>query len=217
MAVWFFGRRPLRILLSFAASILFVAAFGTISPAVAAQVTPVSIGDTHPERSIVPTTKLWVGIDSISKPVAAPMPEPGGTDLPPVVPAAEQAPVTPSARPPVIVAPHLNDAARGGLRKRTVLLPMFISLASLQFYDAYSTVTALNRGMAEGNPVMLGVTRNTGAFAGVKVATSVTMIYAANRLWNHHHRAAAIAVMGISNVVAALVATNNAAALEGRR
>jgi uncharacterized protein DUF5658 len=208
------GRHPVRILLSFPVSVSLVAAFGSISPAVAREVTGVPITDTYTER-VIPTVRSLVPLTGSTHEPAIPVLDSSSLDLSSAIArAVELAFDAQAAQLPVNVAPHLTDAHAGSLQKRLILLPLCVSLAGLQLYDVYSTVTALNRGFVEGNPVMIGLTGHPLALAGVKAATSTTMIYTANRLWNHHHRTAAIALIGISNAVAALVATNNAAALQ---
>jgi hypothetical protein len=95
------------------------------------------------------------------------------------------------------------------------LVSLYAGFAALQAYDIYSTSAALARGGREGNPLMVGVAGHPAAFIAVDAATTGLSIYAAERLWRHHHRAKAVALMAISNGVMAVVAAHNASVLRG--
>lgn len=81
----------------------------------------------------------------------------------------------------------------------------------------FSTKQGLARGARETNPLMQGVVGNTGAFVAVKAAAAVGAIYAAERLWKKNNKAAAVALMVVSNGVLAVVAANNARTLRQLR
>ena len=102
--------------------------------------------------------------------------------------------------------------------ERGSLLPaMYLGLATLNAYDAYSTNRALKSGAIEANPVMRGVAGNPAALWAVKGGVTALSIYAAERLWRENHRVAAIAVMAVTNGMMATVAAQNARVLQGQR
>ncbi|MGB7219145.1 MAG: DUF5658 family protein [Vicinamibacterales bacterium] len=89
---------------------------------------------------------------------------------------------------------------------------LYVSLAALQAFDAYSTARGLSSGAQEGNPIMQHVARNTVGFVALKAATAVVPMVLAERMWKHN-KVGAIALMVAANGVAAVVGANNARVL----
>jgi hypothetical protein len=106
---------------------------------------------------------------------------------------------------PLVVAPPRPDG-RGGL------VALSVASAALQGLDAYTTLAALNRGAQEANPMMRGAASNPAVFVAVKSSMTAATIYAAHRLWPRN-KAAAIAVLAISNGVMATVVAHNVSVL----
>ena len=119
-----------------------------------------------------------------------------------------------SAAAPAIVVPARVERA---LARPAVLPALYVGYAALQAYDVYSTRQALGRGAREANPLMQGVVGNQGAFVALKAGVAAGTILAAERLWKHDKKAAAIGVMVASNVVATMVASRNARTLRQLR
>jgi len=109
-------------------------------------------------------------------------------------------------------AVHIGRASRGA-----VLPSLYVSLAGLQAYDAYSTVTGLRRGAVEANGVMKNVAGNPAALLGVKAGVTAASIVLAERLWKQNRRVAAIATMIATNGVMAAVAARNGSVLRAQR
>ncbi len=99
----------------------------------------------------------------------------------------------------------------------SVLPAMYVSLAALQGYDAYSTLRAVKQGAVEVNPVLRGVVGNPAALLAVKGAATFASIYATERVWREHHRRAAIVLMVVTNSTMAVIAAHNASVLRARR
>jgi Domain of unknown function (DUF5658) len=100
---------------------------------------------------------------------------------------------------------------------RPAVLPMlYVSLAGLQAYDAYSTTMGLSLGARELNPLMRGVAGNTTALWTVKTASTAASIWAAERLWRRNRTAAVLAMVAVNSVMAT-VAARNAATLQRLR
>lgn len=112
-----------------------------------------------------------------------------------------------STPPPV----HFGEPRRGGL-----LPVLYVSLAGLNAYDAYSTTKGLSRGARESNPVMRGAAGSPAAIWAIKGGVTGASIMVAERLWRAHKRPQAIGVMIISNGLMAAVAARNASVLRGR-
>lgn len=104
------------------------------------------------------------------------------------------------------------------LGRRPGLLPaLYVGTAALQAYDAYSTLTVLNRGGAEQNPLMKGVVKSPVAFVALKAGIATASIMAAERMWKSNNRVGAIVTMVASNGFMAYVAAHNARALHATR
>ena len=124
-------------------------------------------------------------------------------------------------------APSLTAAATGGrdssavtfapresgLQRPAVLPALYASSALLQGYDAYSTLTVLNSGGVEQNPLMRGVTRHPAAFVALKAGVATASIMAAEQMWKRNNRAGAILTMVATNSVMLMVAAHNARVL----
>ena len=100
---------------------------------------------------------------------------------------------------------------------RATLVALSAGSISLQAYDAYSTITALHLGASEANPAMRGVARRPAALIAVKAGVATTTIYAGTQLWRRHHRVAALALMGATTGVMAVVAAHNASVVRTMR
>ncbi len=134
------------------------------------------------------------------------------------VPGAEPDPVpiiTPDdSAPSSPTLPPIDKA-----RRPAALPVLYVSLAGLQVYDAYSTTRGLSQGARELNPLMRGIAGNSAALWTVKAATTASSILVAERLWKRNRTAAILTMLALNGVVAS-VATHNWATLrrtgEGR-
>lgn len=101
-------------------------------------------------------------------------------------------------------------------QKRPLILPaLYLSLGVLQGMDVYTTTRNLKAGASELNPLMEPVAGNVFALTAVKVASTATSIYIAERLWKKN-RFAAIAAMVASNVIVTAVVAKNFGPVPGR-
>lgn len=104
-----------------------------------------------------------------------------------------------------------------GARQRPSVLPvLYVSLAALQGFDAYSTTTGLSRGAQEGNPMMRGVAGNSAAFWAVKAGSTAASIWFAERLWKTNRVGAIVTRVAVNGMMAS-VAARNASVLKAVR
>jgi hypothetical protein len=101
----------------------------------------------------------------------------------------------------------------GRSNSRGVLPALYLSLAGLNAFDAYSTTRGLAGGATESNPLMKPMAGNPAVLWAVKGAVTATSIVMAERLWKSNRKAQAVAVMVISNGMMAMVAARNASVL----
>lgn len=101
-------------------------------------------------------------------------------------------------------------------RNRVGLTALSVTSAALQGLDAYTTLTAINRGAVEANPLMRGAVRNPAVLMAVKSSMTAATIYAAQRLWPRN-KAAAVALLAVSNGVMATVVAHNMSVIQQMR
>ena len=98
-----------------------------------------------------------------------------------------------------------------------MLAQLYVSLASLQAYDGYSTLRGVNNGAQEANALVSAFAGKPAAFWAIKGGSSALSIYMAEKLWRRHRRAEAIATMVIANGVMGVIAVRNTAVLRSQR
>jgi hypothetical protein len=89
-----------------------------------------------------------------------------------------------------------------------MLKSLYASTAVMQALDVHSTMSVLNRGGGEANPLMSGVVRNKAAFIGVKAAVATGTILAAREIGKRNKVAAIATLVGINSVYALVVQHN---------
>jgi len=98
----------------------------------------------------------------------------------------------------------------------SALPALYVSLASLQAYDGYSTTRGVRNGATEANPLVGGLAGQPAAFWTVKALSTVTTIYFAEQLWRQHKRGQAIMTMVVANAVMGAVAAHNMSVINSR-
>jgi hypothetical protein len=92
---------------------------------------------------------------------------------------------------------------------RPLVLPaLYVSFGALQALDAHSTLRALDRGQAEGNPLMRGIVSQPAAVVGIKAATTAGTIYLTEKLWRRHRTAAIVLMVAVNAGYLAIVTHN---------
>ena len=117
---------------------------------------------------------------------------------------------------PVFAADPPASLAATPLERPAALPVLYTTLAGLQIYDGYSTLSGRARGAREANPLMQWMTASPARFWTVKAATTAASIVVAERLWKHN-KAGAIATMAAVNGVAVMVAARNGSVLKRTR
>ena len=92
--------------------------------------------------------------------------------------------------------------------KSRLMNSLYASTAVMQALDVHSTLSALNSGGVEANPMMSGLTRNKAAFIAVKAAVATSTILATRQLAKRNKVAAVVTLVAI-NTAYAFVASNN--------
>ena len=106
----------------------------------------------------------------------------------------------------IVAAPAAVVRPRGA--SRAALMPFNVSLAALEAFDVHTTMTALDRGAVEANPMMGGLVQNRAAFMAVKAGTTAGAIYLADRLRTRSRVGAFMLMAGFNSLYATVVANN---------
>jgi hypothetical protein len=88
------------------------------------------------------------------------------------------------------------------------LAGLYASTVTLQMLDVRSTYAVIQRGGAEGNPLMVGVVQNRSAFIAMKAGIAASTILAAHALAKRSKVAAVVTLVAVNSVYASVVAHN---------
>jgi Domain of unknown function (DUF5658) len=110
-----------------------------------------------------------------------------------------------------LIRPVPVEPAPSTTKRPAALLPLYVSFAALQFIDLHSTLSALEGGAREGNPVFAG--RSPAAMLAVKAGVAVGTTFAVERLRKRSPRTAVVLMIALNSAYAAVVANNYAIAL----
>jgi hypothetical protein len=102
---------------------------------------------------------------------------------------------------------------------RPAILPaLYVALGAMQAWDVYSTRVAMGAGAREANPTAAVFSQNTGSLLGLKLATTASTVFFAERLWKKNKVGAIVMLVAINGATAAVSMHNmrNARALSTR-
>lgn len=105
-------------------------------------------------------------------------------------------------------APIARAAAPDRMPFRRGLIPLFASFATLQALDVHSTLTVIDRGGFERNPIAAPFVNHPAAFVAFKAGMTTATFLAATRL-SRRNRVGAYALMAGMNAAYAIVVAHN--------
>jgi hypothetical protein len=111
---------------------------------------------------------------------------------------------------PVVMVSYSIDVEGQMPEMPASLTNMYFKHAALQGLDALTTISALNRGHAEANPLLSS--GNTALIVGGKIAATSLSVYLTQKLWKRN-RKAAIVTMFVTNAILSAAVINNSAVL----
>jgi hypothetical protein len=109
-----------------------------------------------------------------------------------------------SATPPIVVQ------APSATHRPSVLVPLYVSFATLQGLDIHSTLRAPEFGGREANPIVDGMLGSPAAFIAAKVGMTASIYFVSERLWKRHKTAAVLTMIALNSTYGAVVAHNYA-------
>ena len=129
------------------------------------------------------------------------------TAVAPVLDTAASA-TSPEQLPAQGAAPSPSRSSVAAREGRGALVPLYLSFAALQALDVHSTLSAVNRGARETNPMMAGLVDKPLAFVALKAAISAGIIYLTERV-RVRNRVGSIVLMTAFNSLYATIVANN--------
>ena len=88
------------------------------------------------------------------------------------------------------------------------MFSLYATTVAMQALDVHSTLTALNAGAVERNPVTAHLASHPPAFAAFKAGVAVGLIYAGHHLAKKSKMTAVITLIGINSAYAFVVVHN---------
>ena len=88
------------------------------------------------------------------------------------------------------------------------LVPLYVSFVGLQALDVHSTITAVNDGAQEGNPLVRGTLDNPAGLFALKAGATVGVVFLTEKLWKRNRTAAVLAMIGVNSAYLTIAARN---------
>jgi hypothetical protein len=101
-----------------------------------------------------------------------------------------------------------KPATPAELKRPKIMVPLYASYAALQLLDAKTTLTGIQQGAVETNPLVNKMASNPGLLVGMKLATVAATVYAGELLWKRNRLAAVVTMIALNSGYAAIVAHN---------
>jgi len=98
---------------------------------------------------------------------------------------------------------HAPDRERPRL-----LVPLYVMFGGLQALDAHSTITAVEAGAREANPVVRHALGTPGGMLVLKGATAAAVVVLSERLWPHNRTAAVLTMIALNSAYITIAAHN---------
>jgi ABC-type uncharacterized transport system permease subunit len=107
--------------------------------------------------------------------------------------------------PCVVEAQQLRTATTA---RPAALVPLYVSFSTLQALDAHSTLTAVENGARETNPLVRGAMDMPAGLVALKAGTAVGVIYLTEKLWKRNRVAAVVTMIALNSAYATIAAHN---------
>jgi len=99
-------------------------------------------------------------------------------------------------------------AAEPQTERPPALVPLYLSFIGLQALDVHSTMTAVNDGARESNPVVRGTLDNPAALFAMKAGATAGVVLLTEKLWKRNRTAAVLAMVGVNSAYLTIAARN---------
>jgi hypothetical protein len=114
-------------------------------------------------------------------------------------------PLAAEESPGASVAPLRAESHSG---RPIVLVPLYVAFAGLQALDMHSTMTALDAGGTEVNPVVRGALGSPAKMMLLKGGTAAAVVFLSERMWKKNRTAAIVTMIALNSAYATIAAHN---------
>jgi hypothetical protein len=88
------------------------------------------------------------------------------------------------------------------------LVPLYLTFAGLQAVDVHSTMTAVDRGARETNPLVRNALSSPAKMVALKSGAAVGVVLLTERIWPHNRAAAVITMIALNSAYVTISAQN---------
>jgi len=88
------------------------------------------------------------------------------------------------------------------------LVPLYMAFVGLQALDAHSTLTAVESGAREANPMVRGTLGSPAGLVLLKSGTAAGVVLLTEKLWPRNRTAAVITMVALNSAYATIAAHN---------
>jgi hypothetical protein len=121
-----------------------------------------------------------------------------------------------AAQTRVETQPRTDSPARGDARARAdapharpaALVPLYVAYAGLQALDAHSTLSAIEAGGREANPMVRGTLGNPAGMFLLKSGSAAAVVFLSEKVWRRNRTAAVITMVALNSAYATIAAHN---------
>jgi hypothetical protein len=110
---------------------------------------------------------------------------------------------------PVPMPARESEVARYRTGRPGALVPLYVSLATLNFLDAHSTFQAVDAGAYEANPIVGSFVDNRAAVLALKAGVTTGTILLSELMWKQGRRKASIAMLTALTLANAFIVQHN--------
>lgn len=100
-------------------------------------------------------------------------------------------------------------------KRPAALMPLYFTFVGLQALDVHSTMSAVENGAREANPMMRSALGNPAGMIVLKAGTAAGVVFLTEKVWRHNRTAAIVTMFALNSAYITVAAHNYRTA--GRR
>ena len=89
-----------------------------------------------------------------------------------------------------------------------VLMPLYFTFVGLQALDMHSTMSAVESGAREANPMVRGTLGNPAGMVVLKAGTAAGVVFLAEKVWRRNRTAAIVTMFALNSAYITIAAHN---------
>ena len=93
-------------------------------------------------------------------------------------------------------------------KRPAVLMPLYFTFVGLQALDVHSTMSAVESGAREANPMVRGTVGNPAGMVVLKAGTAAGVVFLTEKVWRRNRTAAIVTMFALNSVYVTVAAHN---------